>query len=1100
MTDDLLAELVPDAVELARCWAQGRARAPRRAQPPVGARQRRATARLGELVRDPEGLGFAIGFVDRVTRPDDRAVAARELGRMAAGGPPAFLGGADRLLFRLGRLAPVAPWPAVPLAKARMRALVGELVVDSDPGRLTTFLRESARAGFRTNLNLLGEAVLGEAEAARRAEGVARLIALPGADTVSVKVSSLVPQLSTWDHAGSVERIVAALDPLLALAAAHDTTIALDMEEYRDLALTLDAFERTVLDPRFLGVDVTIALQAYLPDIDEAAARVVRIGADRAAAGGRDVKIRLVKGANLSMEHVDALIHGWPEAPYPNKPEVDAAYVRVFDRLLTPASAAHVRLGLAGHNLFHLALGTLLARRRGVADRMEIEMLHGMAPAPAAAVLADTDAVLLYTPVVAAADFDVAIAYLTRRLEEAAAPQNVIHDLVDPDPDLTASEEAFRISVRDRAAGPARAVRASAPPPPPPAPGEFENVADSDPTDPRARAWAADAVSRGLPDGGPDPLVTAAQVDAVVEAARKAGTEWRTRPPAERARVLRVAAEALRQHRAELVAVMAAEAGKTVAESDPEISEAIDFAAYDAWSAEHTLTTELSGFEPFTATLVVPPWNFPVAIPLGGVFAALAAGSAAVLKPAPQTWRCGRTAGEVVSGALEAAGAPADLLTVVQVPEDEIGRHLITHRGFDRVVLTGALETAARFLSWRPDLPLIGETSGKNAVVVTPAADLDLAVADVVRSAFGHAGQKCSAASLLITVGGLGESVRFRQQLLDAVRSLRVAWPDDLGAAVGPVIEPPTGKLRRALTSLEPGERWLLEPASLDDTGRLWRPGVKDGVRPGSFFHRTECFGPVLGLMAATDLEEAVDWQNDTGFSLTGGIHSLDDTEVERWLDRVEVGNAYVNRGITGAIVRRQPFGGWNRSVVGPGAKPGGPSYVAQFGTWSDLPDVAGLDADAWLEVAIASDVQVWAEEFGRGHDPSDLGVESNVLRYRPVPRLTLRVAQGAAEAHVRRVLSVAARAGVPVRISHVATEDDAAFAARISSGDVVGRVRVIGSAQGVREAAAGRVGDVTVLDRPVVADGRREGLTVLREQAVSRTMHRFGHPVGRPV
>ena len=189
-------------------------------------------------------------------------------------------------------------------------------------------------------------------------------------------------------------------------------------------------------------------------------------------------------------------------------------------------------------------------------------------------------------------------------------------------------------------------------------------------------------------------------------------------------------------------------------------------------------------------------------------------------------------------------------------------------------------------------------------------------------------GQKCSAASLAILVGSVGRSERFRRQLVDAVRSIRVGYPGDLSTRMGPLIEPPGDKLRRALTTLEPGETWLVEPRQLDESGRLWSPGLREGVRPGSFFHLTEVFGPVLGLMHADDLDEAIELQNATEYGLTGGIHSLDADEIDYWTEHVEVGNAYVNRHITGAIVERQSFGGWKASNVGPGAKAGGPSYV----------------------------------------------------------------------------------------------------------------------------------------------------------------------------
>jgi RHH-type proline utilization regulon transcriptional repressor/proline dehydrogenase/delta 1-pyrroline-5-carboxylate dehydrogenase len=1109
-----MEHLVDPAIALARSWAAGVPVSPRRTAPDVSRREHRTTRRLAQLVADPSGLGFALTFVDRVTRPDDRRVAARELARAVRVGPaPDFITGADRLLLKAGVIAPLAPWPAVPLAKARMRGLVGHLVVDSAPANLRRFLRRARRDGYRTNLNLLGEAVLGDDEAARRAAGVARLLRTPGVDTVSVKVSSLVSQLSTWNHGGSVERIVERLTPLAAVAGRTGRTIALDMEEYRDLELTLDAFEATVLCPDLLGVDVTIALQAYLPDVDDALARVVRIGQDRCRAGGHDVKVRLVKGANLSMERVDAALHGWRQAPYSTKAEVDASYVRVLDRFVRPESTRAVRIGVAGHNLYHLALATLLARERGVEDRLEIEMLHGMAPLQAAAVLADTGSVLLYTPVVARQDFDVAIAYLTRRLEEAAAPQNFLHALVGADPDLDAVERAFVASVEQREMPSTRPSRARGRPRvsgggmPDDAqdwpdaqnrPDHFENTPDSDPTDPAVRSEVHRALVSAFerPELAPTyPFLRHGhEVDDVVRRARAAQPAWAARTTRDRAHVLRAAAAELQDARFELIGVMAAEAGKTVAEADPELSEAIDFANYAAYLAVCSLNRPDAVFSPVEASLVVPPWNFPVAIPFSGVFAALAAGSSVVMKPAPQTRGCAEVAARAVHRAFDALDVPRDLFQLVHTDEGDVGRRLVTHEGFGRLVLTGGLETAELFLEWRPDLPLIGETSGKNAIVVTPAADLDLAVADIVRSAFGHAGQKCSAASLVITVGSLGESTRLRDQLLDAVDSLRVAMPSDLGSTVGPLIEPPSGKLLRALSALEPGERWLIQPRRLDDAGRLWRPGVRDGVRPGSFFHRTECFGPVLGLMHATDLDQAIDWQNDTGFGLTGGIHSLDDTEIEAWLERVEVGNAYVNRHITGAVVRRQPFGGWNRSVIGPGAKPGGPSYVAQFGTWEDSPRVAALPPDEWLSGAVASDTRAWAEEFGLEHDPSALGVESNVFRYRPVPRLTIRLGEVAAEHHVRRVLHLAATARVPVIVSDWREESDAEFAARIVAGAVSGRIRVIGGGVGLRAAAARRVGDVTLLDQPVLFDGRREGLTVLREQSISRTLHRFGH------
>jgi RHH-type transcriptional regulator, proline utilization regulon repressor / proline dehydrogenase / delta 1-pyrroline-5-carboxylate dehydrogenase len=688
----------------------------------------------------------------------------------------------------------------------------------------------------------------------------------------------------------------------------------------------------------------------------------------------------------------------------------------------------------------------------------------------------------------------------------------------------------------------------------PPVGDTFANTTDSDPALPSVRRWAAEQVAAVAPAATSPVLTSVVDVDRVVAAGRAAQQHWAARPASQRAAVLRRAADELEARRGDLVTVMAAEAGKTVAEADPEVSEAIDFARY---YADRALELEPSSghpssdgarFVPSALTLVTPPWNFPVAIPIGGALAALAAGSAVVVKPAPPVPGCTEVAAAAVQVALAAGGAPVDILHVVRTDEGDVGRALVSHLDVDTVLLTGSIETARLFSSWRASHAggprVYAETSGKNALVITSAADYDLAVADLVKSAFGHAGQKCSAASLVILVGSAGRSERLRRQLVDAVESVRVGWPTSLDAIMGPLIERPTGKLARALSSLEPGETWLVEPKQLDDTGRLWSPGLKDGVAADSFLHLTECFGPVLGIMRADTLDEAVALQNAPAFGLTGGLHSLDESEIEQWLDSVEVGNAYVNRHITGAIVQRQPFGGWKDSVVGPGAKAGGPNYVAQLGTWmpegtpaehaepepsvrealAEYVELLPWESDhTWLRAAVGSDAAVWAGELGHEVDRTGLSVESNVLRYRPLQGLTVRASGGASLIGLVRVLLAAELTGTRVTVSVdpslasavglldrpadeppspglrrlddlvESVESTSDFIDRVRSRIVTGRVRVVGD-EGetlLRELAGEHV---TVVAGPVLATGRRELLNVLREQAISRTRHRFGH------
>ncbi|MCU1566745.1 MAG: 1-pyrroline-5-carboxylate dehydrogenase, partial [Pseudarthrobacter sp.] len=611
------------------------------------------------------------------------------------------------------------------------------------------------------------------------------------------------------------------------------------------------------------------------------------------------------------------------------------------------------------------------------------------------------------------------------------------------------------------------------------------------------------------------------------------GKAWGALSGAERAEILHRAGDVLEARRADLLEVMASETGKTIDQGDPEVSEAVDFAHYYAESARKLDAVDGATFVPAKLTVVTPPWNFPVAIPAGSTLAALAAGSAVIIKPAKQAAR----SGAVMVEALWEAGVPRDVLTMVQLGERELGKQLISHPAVDRVILTGGYETAELFRSFRQDLPLLAETSGKNAIIVTPSADLDLAAKDVAYSAFGHAGQKCSAASLVILVGSVAKSKRFHNQLIDAVTSLKVGYPEDPTSQMGPIIEPANGKLLNALTTLGEGENWAVEPKKLDNTGRLWSPGVRYGVKRGSYFHLTEFFGPVLGVMTADTLEEAIAIQNQIEYGLTAGLHSLNSKELGIWLESIQAGNLYVNRGITGAIVQRQPFGGWKKSAVGAGTKAGGPNYLAGLGDWTPAASTADAAvtnpgvrriinaAGAALQPAelesvqraLASDAQAWAEEFGTAKDVSGLGAERNIFRYRSLPA-TVRLSEGAPLAHLVRTVAAGVLAGSELTVSsavelpaqlhpvltaldiEVTLESDAewlASAERLASaGKLSGaRIRLIGGDAAALAKATGGRPDLAVYAHAVTEAGRVELLPFLHEQAVSITAHRFGTP-----
>ena len=382
--DDAVAAIEP-AIALVERWLDDATTRDTR-------RSRATMSRLEGVVTDPIGLGFVMDFIDRVARPDDSRVAARQLRAVVDDGPlPRFLSSFDRLLLRAGsRLGIVVPWLVIPLARRRMRSLVGHLIAPADADELGNHLNEQRTEGWASNVNLLGEAVLGDDEASRRHAALIDLLALPDVDYVSVKLSSVVAQLNPWAWEESLDRVCERLADLVDHARMADppTFVNVDMEEYHDLELTLEAFERVLGHPARRNVEAGIVLQAYLPDALGALQRLSSWAANRVDAGGAPIKVRLVKGANLAMEQVDAAIHGWEQAPYSTKADTDANYVRCLDWVLDPARLRGLRIGLASHNLFHVAWTLLLARDRGVGDRVQVEMLQGMAEGHAAAVKA----------------------------------------------------------------------------------------------------------------------------------------------------------------------------------------------------------------------------------------------------------------------------------------------------------------------------------------------------------------------------------------------------------------------------------------------------------------------------------------------------------------------------------------------------------------------------------------------------------------------------------------------------------------------------------------------------------------------------------------
>jgi len=1144
--------------------------------------EKRQADKLSRMMEDHNGKALTLAMADVIFRPPTYQRGAEMFRYLVDSyGVPEYLSLPERVAMLAGsKVSTWVPDIVMPAVKRQLRSESNKVILPSEANLLKPHLKKRRQEGIRMNLNQLGEAILGEDEASHRLEQVVARLSSEDCNYISVKISAIFSQINLLDFEGTVVAIQERLRKLYRCAQSHPALrpdgskgpkfVNLDMEEYRDLHLTCEAFKRTLMEPEFLQLEAGIVLQAYLPDSHQVMIKLLEWAKQRVQAGGATIKIRIVKGANLAMEKVEAALHDWPQAPYYSKADVDANFKRMLHLGCQPENAKVARIGLASHNLFDLCYTLLLRERNQVSEYIELEMLEGMANHQARIIKSIAGDLLLYAPVVSANDFPSAIAYLVRRLDENTSEENFLHDLFGMTPGSRAWEiqkQRFlkAVSSRDEVQDhPNRLQDKNSDSYEQQALLDYHASLDTDWALPANQRWLQDCIKNfkqqlesGLADvpmvinaeeihtqfqgPGRDPsqpekiayrysYAREEHVEKALQCAKDYQPVWQATSMQERGELLKKVAQHLETQRGKILPVMMMDAGKAAYEADAEFSECVDFANFYA----NGLLTE--GFqdgikaEALGSVLITPPWNFPFAIPCGGVLAALVAGNTVIIKPAPETVL---TAWYMVN-ALWEAGVPKQALQFICTEDNHIGQSLVMDQRINAVVLTGSWDTARLFQGWKPEMRLFAETSGKNCLIITSTADPDLAIKDLVKSAFGHAGQKCSAASLALVAAEVYDNPAFMRQLKDAANSLVVDAAWNLGASMCTLISEPSPNLKRALTTLDAGEEWLLEPRMLANNPNLWSPGIKLGVKADSWLRHTECFGPVLGLIRVESLAQAISIQNASEFGLTGGIHALDPREIEEWKAKVEVGNAYINRPITGAIVNRQPFGGWKKSCFGPGAKAGGPNYVSQFVHWHEeaLPSMltstgeqlrtlveqlcTSLAQDgARIRAAAGSQATWYKKEFSQDHDPAAIHGESNIFRYRAYDKVIARFDAAAAASDIAIAILAASHSNTRLVISmdklphwlaslkldnlECRQESLSALLEALPQLQEGGfsALRMPGAGPDVYS-SCNNIG-LSVLDMPILANGRIELLRWHREQAVSQTLHRYGNIIPAP-
>lgn len=1187
-------EVIQRAVELAEKWQN-------RASELVSNFDKKFHQKMNKMLSNPTDKVLLIELLDQSFRSDNPKRVSNQVEyifkkyKMAS-----FFTTPERfLVWAYLNTGKYLPNISIPLLINYIRDDSKTVVLQGEDSKLNAHLMVREKEGTTVNINMIGEAVLGEDESEERIQKYLKALENQHINYISIKISTIFSQINPLSREDTIEELVGRLTRIYNQAKKYTTTtkdgakinkfINLDMEEYRDLAITYEVFTRTLEKEEFKDFYAGIVLQAYLPDSYNWLEKLVSWSKKRVEAGGSPIKLRLVKGANMEMEETESALRGWNVAPFERKIDTDSNYKKMVEYLLSDENAKYVFLSTASHNLFEQAYAYELAKEQGLSDYHGFEMLEGMSESARLAIKEISGEVVLYGPTAKKEQFTNAIAYLVRRLDENTGKDNFIRysfGLKVGSKDWEEQKQKFLESFdnienldsspkrkQDRTKEDWSKFKGSY------YTREFKSEPDTDFVLPANQEWAREIVKKysdiniqaGVVVGGEElfewrsskdvidksqlkdnklcgkyTLASKEDLEKALEVAKNDPDGWRELSVEERFEILSKVAKNVRKARADLIGIGAAEVGKVFTETDVEVSEAIDFMEFYPHSVRHfedfdNLKTKGKG-----VGLVVPPWNFPVAIPVGGVTAALAAGNTVILKPASVAVLCSYT----FCKCFWDAGVSKNTLQFVPCPGSLAGDVLVSDERVDFVILTGGESTAYKMLGQRPNLFLTAETGGKDATIVTAMSDRDQAIKNVLHSAFSNSGQKCSATSLLILEEEVYNDPHFKKGLIDAAKTYSVGSVWNLKNKIGTLANEVGGELKQAIENLEDKEEWALAPTYAEDNKYMLRPCIKWGVKEGSFCHMTELFGPVLSVMKAKNLEDAIRLVNMTGYGLTSGLESLDDREIEYWKKNVRAGNLYINRGTTGAIVLRQPFGGLGKSAVGAGRKAGHYNYVTQFMNYKEVKAphideniyhplvevVDKLKEDAKdgvyrdfykdldrLSIALQSYLKNYEEEFSKEIDYFNIRGEDNICRYLPIKKVALRVLQNDDLFSIISRILAAHVSGVRLHISIekvaqnsaisflfenkeklldkddvIVREDEESFVKVFKSVDRVIFANPINISEYIFTEAAKLVKFI-VRQEPLM-EGRLELLNYFEEQSISHSYHRYGNLGARAV
>ena len=944
---------------------------------------------------------------------------------------------------------------------------------------LSKHLNKRVTDKIYANVNQIGEEVLSEHEAKRRLKEYTDLLEDPYVNYISVKASTLFSQINSLAMDNSVEEVSKRLRILYSHAMKNKNQnsiygsdfkfVNLDMEEYKDLEVTILSFMKVLDEEEFKNYTAGIVLQAYLPDSFPAQKKLTEWAIERTKKGNASIKIRLVKGANMEMEKTESSVHGWEVAPYEQKVDTDSNYKRMLKYGLEDERFKSVRLGIASHNLFDIAYAYEMIILNSAFDFVDFEMLEGMGQIHYNALKKDIKSFVFYTPTCSKKHFTNAIGYLVRRLDENSDESNFMRyisnlkvnsddwnklkdDFIQSYQNIdTVSFERKRKQDRNKELELSSYSDVEL--------SKFENEVDTDFTLIENRHWAENILKNWKTKTlATTPIVVAGKeiikenkiyevsdksqleinkkvgkfslaekedVQTAIKTAYEDVSNYSKKKDEERYNILRKVADEIRKNRGDLIGIAAAEVGKVFTQTDVEITEAIDFLNFYTHADFINKKDKNVEFSPRGVGVILSPWNFPIAIPIGSITSALVTGNRVIFKPAKEAALCGWH----ICQCFWNAGIDKNTLQFLPTEDEIAGKYLITDERVDFAIFTGSSETAKKIMMTNPDLFFSGEAGGKNAIIVSSLSDREQAIKHICHSAFFNSGQKCSASSLVILEKEVYEDEKFRSMLKEAASSMPVGSVWEFQNSMSTIIDNPNPNLKHAIENLETNETWDIKPEFVGDNPYMLKPSIRFGTKKENFTYKNELFGPMISIMKAENLEHAIEMVNSSEYGLTSGLETLDENEKKIWVNKVEAGNLYINRETTGAIVLRQPFGGMKKSAIGSGRKAGFYNYLPQFTyiknkddkalfegkfeqIFEEIKDYSELNivSQMYKEItendnfshlkpemekfifALNSYIKANENIFTKAKDYTNIRGEENVLRYLPVKSLFVRI------------------------------------------------------------------------------------------------------------